>query len=161
DPQLAAAACRAYDDWIADFCRTEPSRLYAVAPMPLQSVDESVREMRRGVRDLGFKAVFVRPNPFNGRRLCDPAYDPFWREAQELRIPVAVHSSFGTRMPTLGGDRYHKTPFFFHMVCHTFELMAAAMDVVCGGVLAKIPRIRPRFLECGVGWLGSLLPPPD
>ena len=157
DPQVAAAACRAYDDWIADFCRTEPSRLYAVAPMPLQSVDESVREMRRVVRDLGFKAVFVRPNPFNGRRLCDPAYDPFWREAQELGIPVAVHSSFGTRMPTLGAERYAKNPFFFHMVCHTFELMAAAMDVVCGGVLEKFPRLRVGFLESGVGWLGYWL----
>jgi predicted TIM-barrel fold metal-dependent hydrolase len=124
--------------------------------MPIQSVEEAVREMRRVVVDLGFKAVFVRPNPFNERRLCDPAYDPFWREAQELGIPVAVHSSFGTRMPTLGGDRY-QNPFFFHMVCHTFELMAAAMDVVCGGVLEKFPRLRVGFLESGVGWLGYWL----
>ncbi|HSD11076.1 MAG TPA: amidohydrolase family protein [Candidatus Binatia bacterium] len=157
DPLVAAAACRAYDDWIADFCRTDPRRLFAVAPMPIQSVEEAVREMRRVVKDLGFKAVFVRPNPFNDRRLSDPAYDPFWREAQELGIPVAVHSSFGTRMPTLGGDRYRKNPFFFHMVCHTFELMAAAMDVVCGGVLAKFPRLRVGFLESGVGWLGYWL----
>jgi predicted TIM-barrel fold metal-dependent hydrolase len=156
DPAVAAAACRAYDDWMADFCRADPRRLFAVAPMPIQGVDEAIREMRRVVKDLGFKAVFVRPNPFNGRRLCDPAYDPFWQEAEALDIPVAVHSSFGTRMPTLGGDRY-KNPFFFHMVCHTFELMAAAMDVVCGGVLAKFPRLRVGFLESGVGWLGYWL----
>ena len=97
DPQLAAAACRAYNNWLADFCKPFPKRLFGVAPMPMQSVDEAVREMRRVVRELGFKAVFVRPNPFNGRRLNDAAYDPFWREAQELDIPVAVHGSFGTR----------------------------------------------------------------
>jgi hypothetical protein len=46
------------------------------------------------------------PNPYNHRRLNDPAYDIFWREAQELDIPVAVHSSFGTKTPALGADRY-------------------------------------------------------
>jgi uncharacterized protein len=156
DAQLAAAACRAYSNWLADFCRAYPDRLYGVAPMPIQDVDEAVREMRRVVKDLGFKAVFVRPNPFNGRRLNDPAYDPFWREASALGVPVAVHGSFGTRMPTMGADRY-RDPFFFHMVCHPFEQQAACMDIVCGGVLAKFPTLRVAFLESGVGWLGYWL----
>jgi uncharacterized protein len=156
DPKLAAAACRAYSNWMADFCRQAPARLYGVAPMPLQDVDEAVREMRRVVKELGYKAVFVRPNPFNGRRLNDPAYDPFWREAQELDVAVAVHGSFGTRMPTMGADRYHD-PFFFHMVCHPFEQQAACMDIICGGVLAKFPRLRIAFLESGIGWLGYWL----
>ncbi len=156
DPKLAAAACRAYDNWMADFCRPYPDRLFAVAPMPLQDVDEAVREMRRVVRDLGFKAVFVRPNPFNGRRLNDPAYEPFWRTAQELDVAVAIHSSFGTRMPTMGSDRY-RDPFFFHMVCHPFEQQGACMDVICGGILEKFPGLRVGFLESGVGWLGYWL----
>jgi predicted TIM-barrel fold metal-dependent hydrolase len=156
DPLLAAAACRAYSNWLADFCKASPKRLYGVAPMPLQSVDESIREMRRVVREKNFKAVFIRPNPFNGRRLNDPAYDPFWREAQELDIPVAVHGSFGTRMPTMGADRY-RDPFFFHMICHPFEQQAACMDVICGGVLAKFPRLKVAFLESGIGWLGYWL----
>jgi hypothetical protein len=37
DPRLAAAACRAYSNWLADFCKASPKRLYGVAPMPLQS----------------------------------------------------------------------------------------------------------------------------
>ena len=156
EPKLAAAACRAYNNWMADFCKESPSRLYAVAPMPLQDVDEAVREMRRVVRELGFKAVFVRPNPFAGRRLNDPAYERFWQTAQELNVAVAVHSSFGTKMPTMGADRY-RDPFFFHMVCHPFEQQGACMDVICGGVLQKYPKLRVGFLESGVGWLGYWL----
>jgi predicted TIM-barrel fold metal-dependent hydrolase len=124
--------------------------------MPILDVGEAVREMRRVVKELGFKAVFVRPNPFGGRRLNDPAYDPFWREAEDLGVPVAVHSSFGTRMPTMGADRY-RDPFFFHMVCHPFEQQAACMDVICGGVVARFPRLRVAFLESGIGWLGYWL----
>jgi hypothetical protein len=36
EPRLAAAACRAYNNWMADFCRPHPKRLYGVAPMPIQ-----------------------------------------------------------------------------------------------------------------------------
>ena len=156
EPTLQTAACWAYNNWLADFCRPYSERLYGVAPMPLSDVDQSVREMRRVVKDLGFKAVFVRPNPFNGRRLNDPAYEPFWREAQELDVPVAVHSSFGTRMPTMGSDRY-RDPFFFHMVCHPFEQQGACMDIICGGVLARFPKLRVGFFESGIGWLGYWL----
>jgi hypothetical protein len=50
----SAAACR-LRRLMADFCRVDPRRLF-VAPMPIQGVDEAIREMRRVVKDLGFKA---------------------------------------------------------------------------------------------------------
>ena len=60
------------------------------------------------------------------------------------------------KMPTMGADRY-RDPFFFHMVCHPFEQQAACMDIICGGVLAKFPRLKIAFLESGIGWLGYWL----
>ena len=157
DPKAAAAVCRGYNNWIADFCKPYSQRLFGVAPLPLQDVGEAVKEMRRVVKELNMKAVFVRPNPYNGRRFNDPAYDSFWREAQELDVPVAVHGSFGTRMPTLGDDRYQHDAFSYHMVCHPFEQQAACMDIICGGVLERFPKLRVAFLESGVGWLGYWL----
>ena len=157
DPEVAAASCRAYNDWIADFCKPYPERLFAVAPLPLQSVEGALAEMRRAVEKLGFRAVFIRPNPFNRRKLNDPAYDPLWRQASDMDVPVAIHGSFGTRMPSLGADRYGHDPFSFHMICHPFEMQAACMDIVCGGVLEKFRRLRVGFLESGVGWLGYWL----
>jgi predicted TIM-barrel fold metal-dependent hydrolase len=156
DPRLAVAACRAYNNWMADFCHPYPKRLHGVAPMPIQDVGAAVTEMRRVVKELNFKAVFIRPNPYNHRRLNDAVYDIFWREAEELDIPVAVHSSFGTKMPALGADRYLQDTFSFHMVCHPFEQQAACMDVICGGVLERFPKLRVAFLEAG-GGMGRLL----
>src|SRR5580704_3515567 len=39
DPSLAAATCRAYNRWLADYCKPYPDRLFGVAMLPLQDVD--------------------------------------------------------------------------------------------------------------------------
>jgi uncharacterized protein len=45
DPKLAAATCRAYNRWLADYCKPYPDRLFGVAMLPLQDVDLAVEEM--------------------------------------------------------------------------------------------------------------------
>ena len=46
DPELAAAVCRAYNRWLADYCRPYPDRLFGVAMLPLQSVELAVDEIK-------------------------------------------------------------------------------------------------------------------
>ena len=36
DPDVAHALARAYNDWVADFCKAAPERLFAAAILPLQ-----------------------------------------------------------------------------------------------------------------------------
>src|ERR1051326_2657325 len=38
NPELAAAMCRAYNRWLADYCKPYPDRLFGVAMLPMQSV---------------------------------------------------------------------------------------------------------------------------
>src|SRR5437762_6663941 len=47
DPALTAALCRAYNDWLADYCRAAPSRLFGVAMLPLADIDASIHELER------------------------------------------------------------------------------------------------------------------
>ena len=39
DPDVAYALSRAYNDWVADFCKAAPQRLFAAAILPLQNMD--------------------------------------------------------------------------------------------------------------------------
>ena len=87
DPALATAISRAYNDWLADFCGGGPStssggRLFGAAMIPPQDIEGAVAEARRAVKELGFRTVFVRPNPVAGRNWHDPHYDPLWAEIQ-------------------------------------------------------------------------------
>ena len=48
DPDVAYALARAYNDWIADFCKAAPDRLFAAAILPLQNMDFALEELAAG-----------------------------------------------------------------------------------------------------------------
>lgn len=152
DPEFAAALCRAFNNWLAEFCRPYRDRLLGVAAVPLQDVPSAIQELDRAVTQLGYLAVYIRPNPIKGRNLDHPAYDPFYERAQALGVPVLVHEGTGHHVPTAGTDRFDVF-FFTHMVSHPFEQMLASMCLICGGVLERFPALRVAFLEAGASWL--------
>src|SRR5216683_5706780 len=106
DPKLAAAMCRAYNRWLADYCKPYPDRLFGVAMLPMQSVDLAIDEMRFARKTLGMHGGFLRPNPYGNRTLHDPAYEPFWTTAEELDFSIGFHEGSTTAMPTVGVDRF-------------------------------------------------------
>jgi predicted TIM-barrel fold metal-dependent hydrolase len=152
DGELHAALCRAYNDWLADYCKADPGRLIGVALLPLENVDASIRELERTTHAYGFRGAFFRPNPYAGRAIQDPDYEPFWDCAQSLGVPITVHEGISDALPTLGRDR-STNPVMLHLMSHPFEQMAACAGLVLGGVLERHPKLRFVFLESGCGWL--------
>src|SRR5207249_8623748 len=65
---ISAAMCRAYNRWLADYCKSYPERLFGVAMLPMQSVELAVDEMRHAREKLGMRGGFLRPNPYHGKR---------------------------------------------------------------------------------------------
>jgi predicted TIM-barrel fold metal-dependent hydrolase len=52
DPAFSEAIARAYNNWLADFCRDgDPRRMYGAAMLPIHDVAASIREARRAVRE--------------------------------------------------------------------------------------------------------------
>src|SRR5712692_6070940 len=155
DPALAAALYRAYNRWLADYCKPYPDRLFGVAMLPMQSVELAIEEMRYARKELGMRSGFLRPNPYNNRMLSHPAYDPFWAAAQELDFAIGVHEGTGG-MPAAGVDRFEGRGAK-HIVSHTVEMMLASLSVIWGGVCERFPTLRFAFLESGGGWIAPWL----
>ncbi|HEU4340299.1 MAG TPA: amidohydrolase family protein, partial [Candidatus Binatia bacterium] len=76
DPALAAAIAAAYNNWLHDFCKIAPERMYGAAIVAPHDVSFAVEETRRVVKELGFRSILMRPNHVNGRRWSDSYYDP-------------------------------------------------------------------------------------
>jgi uncharacterized protein len=157
DPEFSAAACRAYNRWLADYCGPYPERLFGAAMLPMQSIPHAVEEIRFAAKELGFRAGFIRPNPYNGRVLHDPEYDPLWKTAEELDFSIGIHSGSESGQPTLGFDRFTQGLAVRHLIAHTMEMEAAATSLIMCGVCDRFPKLRIAFLESGGGWMAGWL----
>ena len=155
EPGLAAAIARAYNDWMADYCRESP-RLLGAGLLAPHDVDAAVDEVRRCIETLGFKTVFMLPGLVNGRAWNDPAYDPIWRTCEQLGVPVCFHG---------GGQNYLRPDYTLEfdnlMMWHTFGqpvgIMAVTVSITAGGVLQRFPDLRVGLLEGNCGWAPWLL----
>ncbi len=152
DPGLSAAVCRAYNNWLADFCSTDPGRLRPAAVLPIHEVGLAVVEARRAVRELGAVALVLPNHEVNGRPWYDRSYDPLWAEAERLNVPVAFHGIQMAYQEHLG-RRYKDNFAMAHAVAHPVELMLAMGCLLTGGVFERYPGLKAAFLEGHCSWV--------
>lgn len=162
DPKLATAYTRAYNRWIADFCRENPKRLYAIAHISLLDPEGAVEETIRARKD-GCVGVYLSPDlPARGeKRFDDPAFARFWETVQELEMPVAFHvvvreqQTFNEWTRRLDGK-----PGPLGLFGHAFlaiDVMAAFTSMISLGMFEKYPRMKCAVLEAGATWIGAWL----
>lgn len=154
-PDVAGAFTRAYNRWLKDYCSYDPERLRGVGAINLHAPEQMVSELHH-IAELGWKAVFLRPNPIKGRLLSDHAYEPFWAACEEIGISIGIHEGTHSRLPTVGAERFH-TRFALHACSHPMEQMIAILTLIEGGVLERHPKLKVVFLEAGCSWLPSWL----
>ena len=156
EPPFAAAIARAYNNWLYDYSRTDSKRILGAAMVPPHDVDLAVREAQRAVKELDFKAVFLRPNPVHSRNWYDPYYEPLWSALEAMDVALGFHEGIGSLLPQVG-DRFKGNAFLRHVACHSMEMMLAVLAMCGGGVLERHPGLRVAFLEANCGWVPWLL----
>jgi predicted TIM-barrel fold metal-dependent hydrolase len=148
EPEYQAALCRAYNDFMADWCRSDPRRLKAVALAPYLDPTAAARELDRAVSTLGAVGLMF-PTFIPGRNVADPFFWPIYAEAERLGVPVAMHAT-GSET----GDLYRFNNFLgVHTWTHAPEQMVSVISTVYGGLFEKFQRLRIGFMESGAGWI--------
>jgi predicted TIM-barrel fold metal-dependent hydrolase len=164
DPELATVLARAYNRWLADFCRESPDRLIGVAHLCLADVDLAVTELERAVAD-GLRGGFVVPFTWSRIPQGDPYYDPLWAAAERLDVPIGIHPSYEPAWAdTLGRYPGMGSPGTFGMAGQLMRNMVARQGVQQAfasffsyGTLDRFPALKLGVLESGAGWIGSFL----
>jgi predicted TIM-barrel fold metal-dependent hydrolase len=91
------------NDQIAEFIQAYPDRFVGVASVDLENPVAAVRELRRAVNELGFKALRVLPWLWN-RPPNDKYYFPLYVACVELDIPFCTQAGHtGPLMPSEPG----------------------------------------------------------
>ncbi len=156
DDDLAADVARAYNDWMADFCREDNTRLYGVGMISVQNVEAAVQEVIRIKQELEFRAVYLRPNPIRGRNWHHSAYDPIWAECEKQGLALGFHEGIPHELPVVMGDRFQAPQddlwLTEHVAAHPLEQMYACLSFIMGGVLERFPTLQVGFLEGNCSW---------
>ena len=156
DPPFAAAIARAYNDWMYDFCAPAPDRLLGAAMVSPFDVEDAVTEVERAVKELGFRAVFMRSNQMTDKPWHDPYYDPLWSVLEEYDVAIGFHESSSSGARQVG---QHFEPNFMlrRVFAQPVEQMMALASFCGGGVLERHPKLRAAFLEANCAWAPWLL----
>jgi uncharacterized protein len=150
DEKLLAACCRAYNDWAADYTSAAPDRLKWAGILPMQSVEEAVKEAQRAASK-GCVSYYMRPNPVSGRTLWHDDYLPLWNEIEQIGKPISTHDSASSSVPSFG-DRMD-THVSGHILSHPFEAMAAMAGLIWYGIFEKFPDLKVVHVEADGGWV--------
>lgn len=157
DAELAAAHCRAYNRWIADFCGDSGGRLVPIAHISLGDPAEAARELERAVK-AGCKGAFVAPYTLTRKPHGHPDHDIVFAAAQDLDVPVAIHPglepaawSIHQRFDGMAWADWYFDLFAAQGVGHAFATLFQY------GVFDRFPRLRAVVLESGAGWIGYWL----
>ncbi|HWP57609.1 MAG TPA: amidohydrolase family protein [Candidatus Acidoferrales bacterium] len=157
DPRFAAAIARAYNDWLADFCKADPQRMLGAGMISVYDIRDAVEETRRVVQDLGFKAVFLRSNIVNEKPWHDRYYEPLWDTLERLDIPLGLHQATASSVPQLTKPWFGSPSGLQRAYGQPVGQMLAVGSFLGGGVLERHPALRVAFLEANCSWLPWLL----
>jgi predicted TIM-barrel fold metal-dependent hydrolase len=164
NPELARAAIRAYNDWMAkEYAAVDPKRLIGLAMIPNAGIDEAVAELKR-VAAMGMKGCAIWAWPAGGA-LPTEEDDPFWAEAERLGIPINIHVRLPGKKGLLGADRAGsltgqkaaRNPLISQS-CSSFEEMPQIVaETIFSGLFDRFPKLRFVGAEVNVGWIPELL----
>jgi uncharacterized protein len=156
EPAFAAALARAYNDWLYDFCEKDPNRLLGAGMISPFDMRAAVIEVKRCIKELGFRAIFMRSTVLNGRNWYDEYYEPLWNVLEDLEVPIGFHES-SSSAGRQTGDTFEPNFMLRRAVAQPIEQMLGLVSVCSGGVLARHPKLHVAFLEANCTWLPWLL----
>ena len=142
EAEYANDLCRAWNSWMADFCKKNPGRLKPSALITLHDVDLAVDETRRAVKELGAVGLSLVPEPSNGRHIHDRYYDPLWREAEKLGVAVCFHPAASPNQDQVVHrfKGHANEAVLINAFRNPIELMLAVGSFCAGGVLERFPK---------------------
>ena len=149
DAPTAVALARDANDELAAAVKRHPGRYAALAAIAPQDVPASVKELERGVQQLGMKGAVVNSHT-QGEYLDEPRYWELFEAAQALDVPIYIHPS--TPPPAMIGPFL---PRGLDGAIYGFAVETGLhlLRIIVGGVFDRFPKLR-----IAIGHLGEGLP---
>ena len=144
---LAAALCRATNDWVAKEWLDQEPRLRASILVPVDSPELAVQEIERRASDRRFVQVLLlgAGETLLGRRVNWPILEA----AERHGMPIALRVS-----PTANGWPSYLIEDHVNFA-QTFQ--SQLLSLIAEGAFSRYPKLKVVLLNAGIGWVPSFL----
>jgi predicted TIM-barrel fold metal-dependent hydrolase len=162
DAELRRSCYEAYNDWLDEFCAAAPNRLIGVPQLSLEDPDDARRELERLAKRNRVRHVNIlasRANP----AVYDNAWEPFWKLAEELGIPVGFHLAVLVKRARVDDhDRSASNPAIaiasrFAKEPPGIQLLEPITGLIFAGVFDRHPQLKIVMAEAGLAWIPSMI----
>ena len=157
DPEAMSLVYHIYNDWAADFCKSNPERFRALACIPNHDPAEAASELRRasglGLRGADF-AVASASKP-----MYHEDWDVLWEAAEETQAPISFHTvGFTPRQPDPEeAEEYERRYKAVRITMFQLSGVEYLASVIFSGACDRHPGLRFVLGESGVSWLPYVL----
>ncbi len=153
--ELLSAAFRAYNDWLAEFCKPFSNRLKGIAMVNVDDVRDGVSELERSA-NMGLVGAMITIYPPEDKPYDSKIYEPFWAAAQDLRMPLSLHIT--TNRPGPGQQYMDLDTVKLSFLCNTDHWVRMSLaDMIYSGVFERYPKLMVGSVEQELSWVPHFL----
>ena len=149
DPVMQRDTFRAYNDWVAEYAATNPKRLYGLGLISLYDVEAGVEELERCAA-MGLSGGMSWAEPQDGYSYGTDHYDRFWAAAQDLGMPISLHTFAGRA-------RDVSDLFLARYSCITHVIQLSLTTLLFSHVFERFPGVTVVSAENDIGWAPHLM----
>jgi predicted TIM-barrel fold metal-dependent hydrolase len=149
DLDLQFACFQAFNDWVANYCASSPTRLFGVAMIPTAPVERAADEMQRCAR-MGLKAAMISVSQAQGKGYDQPIYDRIWSASEDLRMPISLHLAGSAKSFAQTGNVLVDFALGFTPAMYSLALM------IFSGVFDRHRRLKVVAVENDAGWAAMM-----
>ncbi len=148
EPKDAVELSKLANDEMAKLLAKHPDRFVgAAATLPMNDVDEALRELDRAVKDLHFRGIQLH-TPIVDKPLDHPDFVPIFERVAQYDLPIWIHPKRGIDFSDYKSEN-HSQYWIFSMFGWPYETTAAMTRLVFSGILERFPNLKFITHHCG------------
>jgi predicted TIM-barrel fold metal-dependent hydrolase len=153
-PELAIELAQMANDELAELVNKYPDRFVAaMACLPMNDIDASLKEIDRAIRDLRFRGIQICTT-IQDKPLDSPEFEPIFAKMAEYDLPILIHPrhrksgrlafEYGGLPGETEGETWGRSLYNW-----PFETTIALCALVYGGIMQKYPNLKVVSHHCG------------
>jgi aminocarboxymuconate-semialdehyde decarboxylase len=140
-PDEAAELAKIANDEMAEMVAKCPQRyIAAIANLPLNNMEATLKETERAVKKLGFKGIQIYTR-VNGKPICSDELMPLYQLMSDFDLPIWIHPMRSSGQPDYATEKVSYNQIF-SIFGWPYDTSVAMTRLVFAGIFEKFPKIK-------------------